>query len=109
MHNGRSVDKCIFKLTTIAHACQASICFQLEKGLSHTCIQLAVNQPEQKLVDVVAATVEAASLQPPTAMAKGSYLSSPFRLGRADIGKCKCQSYSSSTHLPNYPLNTLAA
>ena len=39
------------------------VCFQLEKGRSHTCIRLAINQPEQKLVGVVAATVEAASLQ----------------------------------------------
>ena len=55
--------------------------FQLEKGRSHTCIP--ITEPEQKkkkLVGVVAATVEAASLQ--------SYLSSSLRLGRqlhADI------------------------
>ena len=62
-------------------------------------ILASLNQPEQKLVGVVAATVEAASLQQKsvsqlllTAKANRSYLSSSFRLGRqlqADI-LCKC-------------------
>ena len=114
MHTGCSVDKCKFKLPAIAHACQASVCFQLEKGHSHSCIRLALNQPEQKVVGVVAATVEAASLQQksvsqlsPTPKGNRSYLSSSFRLGRqllADICRCKCQSYSRPVRLPKYPL-----
>ena len=94
------------------------VCFQLEKGRTHTCIRLAINQTEQKLVGVVAAAVEAASLQQtsvsqllPTTKANRSYLSSSFRLDRqlqADICKCKCRSYSRPALLSKYPSSMLA-
>ena len=80
------------------------------------CIWLAINQPLQKLVGVVAATVEIFSLQQklvsqwlPTSKANRSNLSSSLRLRhqlQASICKCKRWSYSCSARLPS---NTLAA
>ena len=68
----------------------------------HICIQLyvAIAQPEQKLVGVVAATVEAGSLQrksvsssSPTIKVNRSNLSSSFRLGcQLQVIICKCKS-----------------
>ena len=76
------------------------LCFQLEKGKLHICIRLAINKPEQKLVGVLAATVEGVSLQhksvsqsSPTTKSNRSGLSSLLRLGRqlqAGICECKC-------------------
>ena len=60
--------------------------------LAWSCIRLALNQPEQKLVGVVAAAVEAASLQQKTVLqllltvkANRSHLSSSFSLGQASL------------------------
>ena len=78
-------------------------CSIMEKDRSHICFRLAINQPEQKLVGVVAATIEAGSLlqksvslSSPTVKVNRSNLSSLFRLGRqlqAVIYKCKSRCY----------------
>ena len=83
--NGRSVDKCTLKLRMLAK-------YSAGKGRSHIklqCIRVAINQPVQKLVGVVAATVEPISLQQksvlqssPIAKTSRNNLSSSFRLGR---------------------------
>ena len=85
LHVCHSVDKCIFKVPAIA---QAASMLSAGKSHSHTYIWLAFNQPERKLVGVVAATVQAVSLQQksvsqlsPIVKANRSYLSSSFRLG----------------------------
>ena len=73
------------------------ICAWNSKGRSHICIRLAINQPEQKLVGVLAATVEtvllqqrSVSLSSPNAKANRCDLSS-FRPSRQlQAVKCKC-------------------
>ena len=91
----------------------------MEKGRSHVCIRLAVNQPEQKLGGVVAATEEARSLQSQyDRRCQPSRLTEViFRSDWVTNYRPSCMSaslditlaYSRSAHLLNYPSSMLAA
>ena len=103
--NGRSMDKCIFKFPTIAHArVQSTVqCFQLEKGHPH---HPANHESYPRAKTRWCCSYSRGSLTPTEdsiAVATNrhrSNLSSLFRLGhqlatcRQEYCKCKCRSYS---------------